>query len=163
DGRFSRAVEAEYVLAADGDERAVGDLYRALRSEGSTTILPLVVDLADASPARGWRGLERRRLEDRGRPDRVLCLALVHHLARRPAALARRAAGGRVRRPRRPDGRPAARREAARGARGLRAGGVRARSGGGVRGGAAGGARVGHAHALPGSAAVTTRPPLRLA
>ena len=40
-----------------------------------------MVDLADASPARGWRGLERRRLEDRGRPDLVLCLALVHHLA----------------------------------------------------------------------------------
>jgi hypothetical protein len=40
-----------------------------------------VVDLADASPARGWRGLERRRLEERGRPDLVLCLALVHHLA----------------------------------------------------------------------------------
>src|SRR5262249_31273729 len=81
DGRFSRAVEAEYVLAADGDERAVGDLYRALRSEGSTTILPLVVDLADASPARGSRGLERRRMEDGGQPDLVLCLALVHHLA----------------------------------------------------------------------------------
>ena len=39
------------------------------------------MDLADASPARGWRGVERRRLEERGRPDLVLCLALVHHLA----------------------------------------------------------------------------------
>ena len=63
------------------DERVVGELYTALRAEGSPTILPLVVDLADASPARGWRGLERRRLEERGRPDLVLCLALVHHLA----------------------------------------------------------------------------------
>ena len=69
------------MLAVDGDERVVGELYAALRAEGSKTILPLVVDLADASPARGWRGLERRRLEDRGRPDLVLCLALVHHLA----------------------------------------------------------------------------------
>jgi hypothetical protein len=81
DGRFSRALDAEYVLAMDGDERVVGELYTALRAEGSKTILPLVVDLADASPARGWRGLERRRLEERGRPDLVLCLALVHHLA----------------------------------------------------------------------------------
>jgi hypothetical protein len=40
-----------------------------------------VVDLADASPDRGWRGVERRRLEERGSPDLVLCLALVHHLA----------------------------------------------------------------------------------
>jgi hypothetical protein len=69
------------VVAVDGDERVVGELYRALRAEGSKTILPLVVDLADSSPARGWRGVERRRLEDRGRPDLVLCLALVHHLA----------------------------------------------------------------------------------
>lgn len=81
DGRFSRGLEAEYVVAVDGDERVVGDLYRTLRAEGSTTTLPLVVDLADASPARGWRGVERRRLEDRGRPELVLCLALVHHLA----------------------------------------------------------------------------------
>jgi hypothetical protein len=81
DGRFSRAVEADYVLAVDGDERVVGELYAALQGEASKTILPLVVDLADASPARGWRGVERRRLEQRGRPDLVLCLALVHHLA----------------------------------------------------------------------------------
>jgi hypothetical protein len=81
DGRFSRALEADYVLAVDADERVVGELYAALRREESQTILPLVVDLADASPARGWRGVERRRLEHRGRPDLVLCLALVHHLA----------------------------------------------------------------------------------
>src|SRR4051794_26342790 len=81
DGRFSRAVDAEHVVAVDGDERVVADLYGALRAEGSRKILPLVVDLADASPGRGWRGVERRRLEERGRPDLVLCLALVHHLA----------------------------------------------------------------------------------
>jgi SAM-dependent methyltransferase len=81
DGRFSRALDAQHVVAVDGDERVVGELYASLRAEESKTILPLVVDLADASPARGWRGVERRRLEDRGRPDLVLCLALVHHLA----------------------------------------------------------------------------------
>jgi hypothetical protein len=81
DGRFSRALEADYVLAVDGEERVAGELYSTLRAEGSQTILPLVVDLADASPARGWRGVERQRLEERGLPDLVLCLALVHHLA----------------------------------------------------------------------------------
>jgi hypothetical protein len=81
DGRFSRAVDAEHVVAVDGDERVVGELYGELRREGSRTILPLVVDLADPSPGRGWRGVERRRLEERGRPELVLCLALVHHLA----------------------------------------------------------------------------------
>jgi hypothetical protein len=81
DGRFSRALGAGYTVAVDGDERVVGELYAALRGEDAKTILPLVVDLADASPARGWRGIERRRLEERGSPDLVLCLALVHHLA----------------------------------------------------------------------------------
>jgi hypothetical protein len=81
DGRFSRALTADAVVAIDGDERVVGELYTTLRGEGSRTILPLVVDLANASPGLGWRGAERRRLEERGRPDLVLCLALVHHLA----------------------------------------------------------------------------------
>jgi hypothetical protein len=81
DGRFARLLEAESVLALDGDERVAGELYTALRREGSGSILPLVVDLADPSPGLGWRGVERKRLEERGRPDLVLCLALVHHLA----------------------------------------------------------------------------------
>jgi hypothetical protein len=69
------------MVAIDGDERVAGELYARLREEGSRTILPLVVDLADPSPGLGWRGVERRTLEERGRPDLVLCLALVHHLA----------------------------------------------------------------------------------
>jgi hypothetical protein len=81
DGRFSRLIEADTVVAVDGDERVAGELYSALHREGSHTILPLVVDLADPSPGLGWRGVERRRLEERGLPDLVLCLALVHHLA----------------------------------------------------------------------------------
>jgi hypothetical protein len=81
DGRYARAVEAETVVAIDDDERVAGELYAQLHGEGSRTILPLVVDLADPSPGLGWRGVERRTLEERGRPDLVLCLALVHHLA----------------------------------------------------------------------------------
>ena len=135
DGRFARAVNADNVVAVDGDERVVGELFAALRDEGSRTILPLVVDLADPSPGRGWRGVERRRLEERGRPDLVLCLALVHHLAigrNVPfaelvalAARARLAARDRVRRARRPDGAATARRQAGRDARGLRSRPVR--------------------------------------
>ncbi len=40
--------------------------------EGSRTILPLAMDVADPSPNLGWRGLERLALEGRGRPDLVL-------------------------------------------------------------------------------------------
>jgi SAM-dependent methyltransferase len=83
DGRYSRiaAEHARYVVAIDGDQATAEALYRSLRSEGERRILPLVMNLADPSPARGWRGVERGRLEDRGRPDLVLCLALIHHLS----------------------------------------------------------------------------------
>jgi hypothetical protein len=83
DGRYARAVSphADLVVAMDADEQVVGELYGALRRENSRSILPLSVDVADASPALGWRGLERRALADRGAPDLTLCLALVHHLA----------------------------------------------------------------------------------
>ena len=53
---------------------------RALREARRTDILPLTLDLVDSSPGLGWRGRERRRLEDRGQPDLVLCLALMHHV-----------------------------------------------------------------------------------
>ena len=44
-------------------------------------ILPLVMDLVDASPGLGWRGSERRSFEARAEPDLVLSLALIHHLS----------------------------------------------------------------------------------
>lgn len=83
DGAFSRtcAEHADFVLAVDSDPAPVELLYRDLRDEGCTDILPLTMDLVDASPGLGWRGRERRRLEERGSPDLVLCLALLHHVA----------------------------------------------------------------------------------
>jgi hypothetical protein len=44
-------------------------------------VLPLVLDLANPSPAIGWGHTERPSLADRGPVDVVLALALVHHLA----------------------------------------------------------------------------------
>ncbi len=83
DGTFSRiaAEHAAYVVAVDGDEPTVDGLYRSLRAAGDRRILPLVLDLTDPSPGIGWRGRERPPFEERVRPDAVLCLALVHHLA----------------------------------------------------------------------------------
>ena len=82
DGRFSRiaAEGGAYVVAIDGDEVAIERLYRELREAGDERILPLALDLVDSSPGLGWRGAERPRLEERGRPDLILALALVHHL-----------------------------------------------------------------------------------
>ncbi|MCY4633935.1 MAG: class I SAM-dependent methyltransferase [Acidobacteria bacterium] len=81
-GAYSRlaADHADYVVALDADHVVVDRLYRALRDEGRTNVLPLVADAADPSPGLGWRGRERRPLGDRCSPELILCLALAHHL-----------------------------------------------------------------------------------
>ena len=83
DGRYSRiaALGSDVTVALDADARAVDALYRSLRQDRDKTILSLVVDLSNPSPALGWRNAERRTLADRGSPDLTLCLALVHHLS----------------------------------------------------------------------------------
>ncbi|CAN5912704.1 nodulation protein NoeA [soil metagenome] len=84
DGRFALlALEhgAGHVVAADVDHLVVDKLYRHLRDIDETRVLPLVLDLANPSPGTGWRSRERQRFVDRVRPDLVLCLAVVHHLA----------------------------------------------------------------------------------
>lgn len=83
-GAYSRsaAAAAEYVVAMDADRLAVERLHQRVSeaADGPTNLLPLVQNLADPSPAQGWRLGERRALAARGEPDLVLCLALVHHL-----------------------------------------------------------------------------------
>jgi SAM-dependent methyltransferase len=81
-GVFSRIVadRARYVVAMDADYLAVDQLYRALKAERVGNILPLVFNVTDPSPALGWRNAERKHLADRGRPDLVLALALIHHV-----------------------------------------------------------------------------------
>jgi hypothetical protein len=68
-------------VAIDSDRGVVDSLYLSLREESNRRILPLVVDLADPSPAIGWSNAERATLIDRGTPELSLCLALVHHLS----------------------------------------------------------------------------------
>ena len=84
DGRFSMlALEhgAGRAVAVDSDHLVVDRLYRHLRDLGEKRILPLVMDLADPSTGLGWQGRERPGFTDRVRPDLVLALAVVHHLA----------------------------------------------------------------------------------
>jgi precorrin-6B methylase 2 len=80
-GAYTRLVapRAGTVVALDGDQRAVTRLYRALRADGVDNVLPLLADLTDPPPALGWRGRERKTLQERGRPHLTLCLALLHH------------------------------------------------------------------------------------
>lgn len=83
DGAFSRiaAKHSDYVVAADFDEGAIEPLYRQLKSEKNTKILPVVLDLVDPSPSIGWRNKERPGFFERQQPDVVLMLALLHHIA----------------------------------------------------------------------------------
>jgi SAM-dependent methyltransferase len=84
DGHFSRLAlraGATSVVAVDSDDLVVDRLYRDLRREGERRVLPLVLDLSDPSPGLGWRSRERLPFVERVRPDLVLCLAVVHHLA----------------------------------------------------------------------------------
>lgn len=80
-GRYSRiaAEGSDYVLAVDADQGPMELLYRSLRDEGNERILTLAMNLADPSPGLGWKGAERRSLVERGSPDLVLALALIHH------------------------------------------------------------------------------------
>ncbi len=82
-GEYSRAARplASQVVAFDIDPAAVERNYRRVRSAGETAILPLLLDLANPSPAQGWAHAERLSLEQRGPADAVMALALVHHLA----------------------------------------------------------------------------------
>ena len=58
----------------------MGILYRESQTR-QANVLPLVVDILDPSPGRGWAQEERAGLLQRGPADMVLALALVHHLA----------------------------------------------------------------------------------
>ena len=81
-GTFSRiaAANSEYVVAIDNDPLTIDHLYRSLKDHGDTNVLPLVGNIADPSPGIGWNNLERKPLTDRGKPDLIMGLALIHHL-----------------------------------------------------------------------------------
>jgi hypothetical protein len=82
-GEFSRIASARgaFTVACDADAACVEHHYRELRVRRETRVLPLVLDLANPSPALGWAGRERSSLPQRLTPDVLMALALVHHLA----------------------------------------------------------------------------------
>ena len=83
DGSFSRiALEscAELVVAFDIDPIAVERNYR-IAKEKRQNLVPLLFDLTNPSPGIGFANRERVSVEHRGKPDGVVALALIHHLA----------------------------------------------------------------------------------
>ena len=79
DYSFLAADAGAKVLAVDGDHDAVETLYRRLQDQPAD-ITPMLVDLANPSPAIGFRNQERASLLSRLRADCVFALALIHHL-----------------------------------------------------------------------------------
>jgi len=74
------------VVAIDGDSAVAGEIWRRAVAE-KLDILPLVVNLAQPTPATGWRNLEFPSFLDRassgfggGGFDMVVMLAVIHHM-----------------------------------------------------------------------------------
>lgn len=82
DGYFSKiaAEKAASVIATDFDSKCINNLYREIKTNKTVTILPLIVDISNPSPAIGFANEERNAFIGRAKYDLVLALALIHHL-----------------------------------------------------------------------------------
>jgi hypothetical protein len=83
EGEFSKQLAAKkiYTIAADMDPWCIHRLYQDVKIAGEKYIQPLVIDLANPSPAIGLNNEERDSFTKRVNTDLLLALALVHHLA----------------------------------------------------------------------------------
>ena len=67
-------------VAFDSDAGCINRLYLKERAAPASRVLPLVMDLANPSPALGFELRATLSLFERPQADLVLCLALLHHL-----------------------------------------------------------------------------------
>lgn len=82
DGTYSRlALEQKaHVAAFDIDPVAVERNYSLIKRE-NLNMLPLVLDLTNPSSDIGFANRERGTIDKRQKPDCIMALALIHHLA----------------------------------------------------------------------------------
>lgn len=82
DGTYSKlALSAgAHVVAFDIDPVAVERNYNEVQRTHSS-MLPLVLDVTNPSPGIGFANKERTVIGDRQKPDCILALAVIHHLA----------------------------------------------------------------------------------
>jgi len=82
-GLFSRIASNKGIqtIAFDVDPSAVEKNYLECIKKGEKNILPLLLDLTNPSSGLGWANEERMSIFKRGKPDTILALALIHHLA----------------------------------------------------------------------------------
>lgn len=71
---------AEKVIGFDFDHGALEIAYRRAKLE-NLNLLPVWLDAANPSPAQGWGQAERMGLSGRAKPDALLALAFIHHIA----------------------------------------------------------------------------------
>jgi len=67
------------VIAVDSDHDSIDLLYTHAK-KARAHILPLWVDIANPTPALGFRNRERKSFRERVKADAVFALALIHHL-----------------------------------------------------------------------------------
>ena len=81
-GLFSRIASKKGIqtISFDIDPAAVELNYLESKKNNESSILPLILDLSNPTPALGWANKERMSLDERGPTDTILALALIHHL-----------------------------------------------------------------------------------
>lgn len=84
-GEYSKLLRetCSQIVAWDVDHTAINDFYTRERAQpvGDIKTLPLILDLFNPTPGIGWACKERDSAFDREKPDLVMALALIHHLA----------------------------------------------------------------------------------
>lgn len=81
-GKYSKIIAeySRYVVAADADHTTVNNLFNDLVCQTKNNILPLCMNLVNPSPSQGWDRRERLAFTERGKPQLIIALALIHHI-----------------------------------------------------------------------------------
>lgn len=82
-GLFTRLASSRGIhsVAFDIDPIACEKNYNMVKRNNEQFILPLLFDLTNPSPGIGWANKERTEISSRQRPDLIMALALIHHIA----------------------------------------------------------------------------------
>ncbi len=83
DGRYTRIARdaGAFTVAFDMDPVAVEKNHTRVKREKDAHMLPLLLDLTNPSPSIGFANKERGSIRERQRPDAIMMLAVIHHMA----------------------------------------------------------------------------------
>jgi hypothetical protein len=82
DGEMAELCKPEALIAAaDNDSVCINNLYRKIRNNKTSHIIPFVIDLTQPSGGMGWENKEQVSFMERKEFDLIMALALIHHLA----------------------------------------------------------------------------------